>query len=94
MATTTLEPKARITARIPASVQSTLEKAADYMGLPLNSFLVTAAMEKASDVLASEHAITLGLKDAELFAQLLENPPAPNAALLEAGRIYKEMVAE
>ena len=94
MTTTTIETKARITARVPASVQSILQEAAASMGVPLNSFVVTAAVEKALDLLAAERSLQLGRRDAELFAQLLENPRAPNAALLEAGSLYKQMIRE
>lgn len=94
MTATTIHTKARITARVPASVQSLLEEAAASIGVPLNSFVVTAAVEKAYELLASERSIKLGFKDAELFSQLLDNPPAPNAALLEAGRRYGQMIRE
>lgn len=94
MATAAIEPKTRITARVPASVQEMLETAAAYLGVPLNSFMVTAAVEKASDLLVAERIIKLGHRDAELFARLLENPPAPNAAMLEAKRIHKQMIRE
>ena len=94
MTTTTTETKARITARVPASVQAVLEEAAAAMGVPLNSFVVTAAVEKAHDLLAAERSIKLGRQDGELFAELLENPPAPNAAFLEAGSLYKRMIRE
>jgi uncharacterized protein (DUF1778 family) len=94
MATATLEAKSRITARVPTSIQLVLEQAAAYLGVPLNSFVVTAAVEKANELLAAERAIQLGRKDAELFAKLLENPPAPSPALLEAGKAYQEMIRE
>lgn len=54
-----------------------LEQAAAYLGVPLNSFVVTAAVEKANALLAAAHTIQLGRKDAELFAKMLENSPTP-----------------
>ena len=94
MATSTLPSKTRITARVPAATQSVLEQAAAYLGVPLNSFVVTAAVEKATQLLAAEHTIQLGRQDADLFATLLENPPAPAPTLLEAGEAYREMIRE
>lgn len=94
MTTATLEPKARITARVPASVQNVLEEAAACMGVPVNSFLVSAAVEKANKVLEAERTIHLTPRDAEFIAQLVQNPPQPNAALREAARAYREMIGE
>jgi uncharacterized protein (DUF1778 family) len=94
MPTAIVEPKARITARVTASVQSVLEEAAAYLGVPLNSFVVSAAVEKAGDVLESERRILLSQKDAAVFAELLENPPGPNAALLKAAQTYRATVRE
>lgn len=92
MSTATADPKARITARIPASVQSVLEEAAACLGVPLNSFLVSAAVEKAGDVLAAERVIKLGRNDAEFLERLMDNPPEPNAALKTAAAKHKEMI--
>jgi uncharacterized protein (DUF1778 family) len=94
MATALVEPKARITARVTHSVQSMLEEAAAFMGVPLNSFLVSAAVEKAGDVLAKERIIKLGQQDTERFVQMMENPPEPNAYLLKAMAEVKSRVRE
>ena len=37
---------ARVTARVPASVKETLQKAADLTGATLNQFMVAAAVKK------------------------------------------------
>ncbi len=92
MTSTTLDPKSRITARIPASVQTMLEDAATFLGVPLNSFLVSAAVEKAGDVLAAERVIKLGRNDVEFLERLMDNPPEPNAALMAAAAKHKEMI--
>jgi len=94
MATALVEPKARITARVTHSVQSMLEEAAAFMGVPLNIFLVSAAVEKAGDVLAKERVIKLGQQDTERFVQMMENPPEPNAYLLKAMAEVKSRVRE
>ena len=64
------------------------------MGVPLNSFLVSAAVEKAGDVLAKERVIKLGQQDTERFIQMMENPPEPNAYLLKAMAEVKSRVRE
>jgi len=91
---TKTEPKSRITARVGESVQALLEEAAAYMGVPLNSFLVSAAVEKAGDVLTMERVIKLGQRDAELIEQMVQNPPEPNGALLEAFAEGERLVGE
>ena len=92
--TTSVESKTRITARVSPSVQSVLEEAAAFLGVPLNSFIVSSAVEKAADVLATERTIKLSRQDAELFASMMETPPGPNKALLKAAESYGTMVRE
>ncbi len=94
MATVALETKNRITARVTTSVQSMLEEAAAFLGVPLNSFLVSAAVEKAGDVLAKERSIKLTARDAEFLSELMENPPEPNPYLIKAASELKSRVAE
>ena len=94
MATALIEPKTRITARVTHSIQSLLEEAAAFMGVPLNSFLVSAAVEKAGDVLAKERVIKLGRQDAEMLDGMMEYPPEPNAFLLKAMTDAKSRVRE
>ncbi len=94
MAVTVGGPNSRNNDRVPTSVRMWLEQAAAYLGVPVNSFVVTAAVEKATELLAAEQTIQLGGKDAALFAKLLENPPAPCAALREAGKAYREMIRD
>ncbi len=90
----TIEPKARITARVSQSTQAMLEEAAAFMGVPVNSFVVNAAVEKAGDVLAKERVIKLSQRDAGFLARLMENPPEPNASLLNAIAGVKSRVRE
>jgi uncharacterized protein (DUF1778 family) len=93
MPTTTLDaPRGRITARVSRAHQDMLEEAAAFLGIPVNSFVVTAAMEKAGEVLETQRTIRMSARDAAVIAESLSNPPAPNAALLEAGKVYKEMI--
>lgn len=94
MTTASVLPKSRITARVTSSVQSMLEEAAAFLGVPLNSFLVSAAVEKAGDVLAKERTIKLTARDSEFLSSLMENPPEPNDYLLKAASDLKFRVAE
>ena len=58
----------------------------------MNSFIVSAVTEKAGNVLARERSIKLSEEDTKLILSLLENPPAPNEALIEAARLHREMI--
>jgi uncharacterized protein (DUF1778 family) len=93
MATKTLDQRGRITARVPQPVVAELEKAAALVGVTVNQFVVQAASEKARTVIDTFTRIDLSRRDAELIAGLLENPPAPNAALKRARQRYKRAVA-
>ena len=94
MSITAIESKNRITARVTTSVQSMLEEAAAFLGVPLNSFLVSAAVEKAGDVLAKERSIKLTSRDASFLSELMETPPEPNAYLIKAVADLKSRMAE
>jgi uncharacterized protein (DUF1778 family) len=78
------DERRRITARVSLSAASRLEEAARLTGMPLNQFLVRAALEKADHVLDREHLIRLTHEDATMLNAILESPSEPNAALKRA----------
>ena len=75
---------ARVTARVPASVKETLQKAADLTGATLNQFMVAAAVKEAQEVINQEQVIHLSDVDADKIFSLIENPPVPNNHLKDA----------
>lgn len=89
MRTTTAE-RGRITARVPAKVQDTLELAAAMVGATVNQFMVQSALREAERIIEQERVIRLSARDAELFFQALENPPPPNARLKTALKRYED----
>lgn len=74
----------RVTARLPASVKETLQKAADLTGATLNQFMVAAAVKEAQAVIEQEQVIRLSSEDGDKIFSLIENPPAPNEQLRAA----------
>jgi uncharacterized protein (DUF1778 family) len=76
--------KPRITTRMTPKAHAVVEDAAAVLGVPLNSFIISAAVEKASDVLAKERLITLSPRDAEFVAERIEKPGKPNKFLTNA----------
>ena len=79
----------RITARVSGHIKETLIAAADLSGASLNQFLVQAAVEKAGQVIERDTLIQLSKKDAQVFFEALENPPEPNARLMDAVSHYR-----
>jgi uncharacterized protein (DUF1778 family) len=74
------------------SAHSLLEDAALFLGVPLNSFIISAATEKASEVLAKERLITLSPQDAAFVAERMANPKKPNAYLRKAVKEVRNRV--
>jgi len=87
--TATAAKKGRITARVPAQVQETLELAASMVGATVNQFVVQTALREAERIIEQERVIRLSARDFEEFIRALENPPPPNAKLKAAFEQWK-----
>ena len=59
--------KGRITVRIPEHLIKVLEDAANIAGVPLNQFIVQAALEKAALSTENFNKIILTVESAEFF---------------------------
>jgi uncharacterized protein (DUF1778 family) len=79
----------RVTARLSEEVKLLLTQAAVLSGATLNQFLVQAALEKAQRMIEHENIIRLSLRNSAWFFSLLDNPPKPNAKLLQAVAAHK-----
>lgn len=84
----------RVTARLPASVKDTLQRAADLRGATLNQFMVQAAIKEAKEIIDSEQMIHLSAEDADRIFSLIENPPSPNSKLKEAIKHHQAFFSE
>jgi uncharacterized protein (DUF1778 family) len=82
--TATTTERGRVTARVPAQVQETLELAAAMVGATVNQFMVQTALREAERIIEQERVIRLSARDTEIFIRALENPPPPNARLKAA----------
>lgn len=91
MATKNLEERGRITARLPQAHVGVLEEAAALVGVTVNQFVVQAATEKAHTIIETCTRIDVSRRDAALIANLLDAPPAPNAALRKAAQRYDKV---
>ena len=81
----------RITARVSVDTQELLSKAAVLMGVSsINSFVLSAAIEKATKIMEREETLNLSKKDAKLFVEALDKPAVANANLTEAFKAYEK----
>jgi len=82
----------RITARVDLDTQELLSKAAALMGISsINSFVLTAAIEKAKKIIQKENTLKLSYRDTMLFIEALDNPQA-NLRLKKAIKNYETKV--
>ena len=82
----------RITARVPHSTRTIIERAAAIYGATINQFIVQASVEQANRVLHSMEMVKLSSQDAQVFIEALTKPPVPNKKLREAARAHKRLV--
>ena len=81
----------RITARVSTDTQALLSKAAAVSGISsINSFVLSAAIEKAHKIMEHEEMLHLSSKDAKLFTDALDNPAKINPKLQKAHEVYLE----
>jgi len=81
----------RITARVSVDTQELLSKAAALMGVSsINSFVLSAAIEKATKIMEREEILNLSKQDAKLFVEALDKPAVTNANLTEAFKAYEK----
>lgn len=88
------ENTVRVTARIPQSIQQTLQKAAELSGATLNQFMVQAALKEAKKIIEDEGLIVLSEIDADKVFNLIENPPEPNSKLKAAVKKHDKFFSE
>lgn len=81
----------RITARVDSDTQKLLQQAAAISGISsINSFVLSAAVEKAKKIINYEQTLKLSKRDAiALIAALdAESKPNPNPRLQQAAQRY------
>ena len=71
--------------------QELLSKAAALAGMSsINSFVLSAAIEKATKIMEREETLNLSRRDAILFADALDRPAQVNANLAKAHKAYEK----
>ena len=80
----------RITARVDAETQNLLNKAAALAGMSsINSFVLSAAVEKAKQIIERDQVLKLSSNDAKMFIEALDRPALVNTKLKTAVKRYK-----
>ncbi|MFA0115056.1 DUF1778 domain-containing protein [Vibrio sp. 10N.261.46.E11] len=80
----------RITARVDVDTQHLLTKAAAIAGMSsINSFVLSAAIEKAKQVIEREQTLKLSQADASLLMDALDRPAIINSKLKTASERYE-----
>jgi uncharacterized protein (DUF1778 family) len=83
--------RSRITARVARHVQERLEAAAQWRGVPVNSFVIEAALREADNIIERERLIRLAEADAKFIIRLMEKPPAPTPAYRKAAKLHRKL---
>lgn len=84
----------RLVFRTTPEYKTLIQRAAAWEGVSVTEFLSNCARDAARKTLEDRERMTLRGEEAVAFAQALLNPPAPNAALIELDREYRNMVEE
>ena len=80
----------RITARVDMDTQELLSQAAAIAGMSsINSFVLSAAVEKAKTIMERERALQLSQQDTLTLMAALDQPAKPNSKLQSAATRYK-----
>lgn len=95
----TATEKARFGARIPKHQKEYLERAARLMGYNLTDFVISAAQERAEQVVAKHEEILTSERDRKVFFEAVTGTAAgtlavPNATLQRAARRYQDWAVE
>ncbi|EAU56117.1 DUF1778 domain-containing protein [Mariprofundus ferrooxydans] len=76
----------RSSARVPEKTWDFVLEAADALGVIVSDFIAIAALHEAHKVLERERTVTVTREYASAFLSALDNPSAPNHALLTAAK--------
>ncbi|WP_354623044.1 DUF1778 domain-containing protein [Psychromonas sp. MME2] len=81
----------RITARVDVDTQELLSQAAAIAGMSsINSFVLSAALEKANTIMERERSLKLSQKDTTALMNALDKPAKSNDKLQQAALRYMD----
>lgn len=80
----------RLEVRLSTEAKRKLKQAAIISGKNLSEFTVSILLDRAEEIIQSEHRITLSNRDRDKFLEALESDSPPNATLMRAARRYRD----
>ena len=87
------EPRSsRLEARIHPDTLTLVKRAAEMQGRSVSDFVVAAAEQAARAAIEENQIIRLSVEDQIRFAEMLANPPEPNAALKRAQEAHERLI--
>lgn len=79
----------RVAVRLTPEVKDRLEYAAKITGRSVSDFVVSSALEAAQAHIDRQERFRLAAQDRSIFLSALARPPAPNKALRDAAKRYR-----
>ncbi len=86
-----IENNHRMSLRIAPAEKALLMRAVAIQGTTLTGFVTRSCLEAASVVIQQAERVELSEKDSLRVLELLENPPKPNARLLQSAQTLPEL---
>ena len=85
----------RFNARLPEAQKEFFERAASLGGFRnLTEFILHAAQQAATHIVADHEQFLLSERDRELFFKTLMDPPEPNENLKQAQQRYQDLLSQ
>ncbi len=84
----------RLELRAPMEEKRLLAAAAAYERLDVTTFIMRQVLPAARDIVDRNERVVLSERDTVRVLELLENPPKPTEALIEAARAFREQTGQ
>ena len=94
MSETTITRSARLETRIAPDTLQLAKRAAEIEGRSLSDYVATALDAAARRTIEETHIIRLAAEDQLRFAELMLDPPPPNAAMMRALAAHARLTLE
>lgn len=85
---------ARFDMRLSGDLKELLQHAADLDGQSLTDFVLGAARRAAEETIRRHELIQLAVRDSQLIAEMLLDPPTPSDRLRAAVEGYRRFVGD
>jgi uncharacterized protein (DUF1778 family) len=84
--------EARLSFRIDPELKELIELAAMHTGQTVSSYAISTLVRDARRVIQDQHTTYVSERDWEILMDLMDNPPPPNEALIQAMESHRRLV--